>query len=149
MAMLFWNLEASLLLEYMSLQMPMLLCIKNKQWEKVTRGVLHLHNNAPVHNSQKSITVTRLKKLDRPTNNPDLAPSNDFLFQNIFVLCWTSRVGSQSSDYGEYYLQGCDDMQSDRSLLLYSEILMTSYQPTWHHIPEDSICHICSILTTL
>ena len=58
--------------------------IKEKGRGKLSAGVLHLHDNVTVHMSAKSEAVIRqcgFQQLNHPPNNPDLAPSDYFLFR--------------------------------------------------------------------
>ena len=52
----------------------------------LTRGVLLLHDNAPVHKSrlaQATIRDCKLEELNHPPYSPDIAPSDYYLFSNL------------------------------------------------------------------
>jgi len=57
--------------------------IKEKRREKLSAGVLLLHDNAPVHmsaQSQAAIQQCGFQQLNHPPYSPNLAPSDYFLF---------------------------------------------------------------------
>ena len=52
----------------------------------MSRGVLLLHDNAPVHKAQvaqAAIQECSFIEIDHPPYSPDLAPSDYFLFKNL------------------------------------------------------------------
>ena len=60
--------------------------LKEKLREKVTNGVLFLHDNAPAHRalaSQKKLAYLGFQCLDHPPYSPDLAPSDYHLFPGL------------------------------------------------------------------
>ena len=60
--------------------------IREKQYRKLTRDVLLLHDNTPVHKSnttQAAILYTGFTELTYPAYSPDLAPRNYNLFSNV------------------------------------------------------------------
>ncbi|EYB92686.1 hypothetical protein Y032_0191g1317 [Ancylostoma ceylanicum] len=60
--------------------------IKEKRRGKVTRGILLLQDNAPVHRSKVAVAAARacgFELLSHPPYSPDLAPSVYFLFGNL------------------------------------------------------------------
>lgn len=98
MATVFWDCEGILLIDYMAhkttitgevyaTQLAMLKdAIKEKRRGKLSRGVMLLHDNAPVHKSKKAIDALRecgFQELNHPPYSPDLAPSDYFLFRNL------------------------------------------------------------------
>ena len=57
--------------------------LKGKRREKVIKGVLFLHDNAPAHRAlatQKKLAYVGFQCSDDPTCFPDLAPSDYHLF---------------------------------------------------------------------
>ena len=57
--------------------------LKEKRREKVTKGVLFLHDNAPAHQelaTQKKLAYLGFQCLDHTPYSPDLAPSDYHLF---------------------------------------------------------------------
>jgi len=60
--------------------------IKGKRRGKLSRGVLLLHDNAPVHKArlaQAAIQECGYEELSHPPYSPDLAPSDFYLFANL------------------------------------------------------------------
>ena len=60
--------------------------LKEKRREKVTKGVLILHENAPAHRAfatQKKLAYLGFQYLDHPPYSPDLAPSDYHLFPGL------------------------------------------------------------------
>jgi len=60
--------------------------LKEKRREKVTKGVLFLHDNALAHRAlatQKKLTYLDFQCLDHPPYSPDLAPSDYHLFSGL------------------------------------------------------------------
>ena len=54
--------------------------------EKVTKGVLFLHDNAPAHQAfatQNKLAYLGFQCLDHPPNSPDLAPTDYHLFPGL------------------------------------------------------------------
>jgi len=60
--------------------------LKEKRREKVTKGVLFLHDNAPAQlalASQKKLAYLGFQCLDHPPYSPDLAPSEYHTFPGL------------------------------------------------------------------
>ena len=60
--------------------------LKENRRGKVTKGVLFLHDNAPVHRAlatQKKLAYLGFQFLDYPPYSPDLAPSDYHLFPGL------------------------------------------------------------------
>ena len=60
--------------------------IKQKRRGMLTRGIMLLHDNAPVHKSrvaQAAIRECGFEQLSHPPYSPDLAPSDYYLFRNL------------------------------------------------------------------
>jgi len=98
MATLFWDSEGLLLLEFMpdectitgdsyaTTMKNLHDTIEEKRRGKLSRGVLLLHDNAPVHKSWKVEAALRecgFQELNHPPYSPDLAPSDYFLFRHL------------------------------------------------------------------
>jgi histone-lysine N-methyltransferase SETMAR len=98
MASIFWDCEGILLIDfkernttvtgeyYASLLHRLRDAIKEKRRGKLSRGVLLLHDNAPVHTSivaKAAIEQVGFKELDHPPYSPDLAPSDYYLFSKL------------------------------------------------------------------
>lgn len=96
MATIFWDAEGILLIDYLPKKTTMnadyyanLLCqlrdaIKEKRRGKLNRGVLILHDNAPVHTArttQLAMARNGFDAIDHPPYSPDLAPCDYFLFR--------------------------------------------------------------------
>lgn len=98
MATIFWDAKGILLIDYLDIGSTITgqyyahvikklrQAIVEKRRGMVTRGVLLLHDNAPVHKSrvaQAAIRDCGFEQLDHPPYSPDLAPSDYFLFPNL------------------------------------------------------------------
>ena len=98
MATIFWDAKGILLIDYMppkttingqyyaNLMKELRKSIRQKRRGMLTRGVLLLHDNAPVHKSrvaQASIRECGFEQLNHPPYSPDLAPSDYFLFRQM------------------------------------------------------------------
>ena len=98
MSTVFWDAEGVLLVDYMphkttitgetyANQLQLLKeAIKEKRRGKLSKGILMLHDNAPVHRSRKSMAALRdcgFEEINHPPYSPDLAPSDYFLFRNL------------------------------------------------------------------
>ena len=98
MATVFWDSKGVLLINYKpagisitgayyaDLMKQLKAAIKLKRRGKLSRGVLLLHDNAPVHKSrieQAAIRECKFEQLNHPPYSPDLAPSDYFLFRNL------------------------------------------------------------------
>lgn len=98
MATIFWDCEGILLVDfkernttvtgeyYAFLLRQLRDAIKDKRRGKLSRGVLLLHDNAPVHTSAVSKAAIRecgFTELDHPPYSPDLAPSDYYLFSKL------------------------------------------------------------------
>lgn len=60
--------------------------IKEKRRGKLRKGVLILHDNAPVHTAFKarsSLNKNGFTEINHPAYSPDLAPCDYFLFKNL------------------------------------------------------------------
>ncbi len=61
-------------------------CIRQKRRSKLSRGVLLLHNNAPVQKAraaQAALCKCEFEEFNHPHYSPDLAPSDFFLFRYL------------------------------------------------------------------
>lgn len=98
MASVFWDCEGILLVDfkernttvtatyYASLMHQLREAIKEKRRGKLAKGILLLHDNAPVHKAQvaqAAIQECGFAEVDHPPYSPDLAPSDYFLFKNL------------------------------------------------------------------
>lgn len=98
LATIFWDCEGILLIDYLPpkekitgnyyahLMKKLRQAIKDNRRGKLTRGVLLLHDNAPVHKSrvaQAAIRECGFEELNHPAYSPDLAPSDYYLFPNL------------------------------------------------------------------
>ena len=98
MATIFWDAKGILMIDYMppkttmngqyyaNLMKELRNSIRQKRRGMLTRGVLLLHDNAPVHKSriaQAAIRDCGYVQLDHPPYSPDLAPSDYFLFRQL------------------------------------------------------------------
>jgi len=71
---------------YSSLLVQLKDILKEKRREKITKGVLLLHDNAPAHRAlatQKKLAYLGFNCLDHPPYSPDLAPSDYHLFPGL------------------------------------------------------------------
>jgi len=71
---------------YSSLMVQLKDILKEKRRRKVTKGVLFLHDNAPVHRAlatQKKQAYLGFQCFDHPTYSPDLASSDYHLFHGL------------------------------------------------------------------
>lgn len=98
MATVFWDSKGILLIDYKDKGVSItgdyyanilhnLRCaIKEKRRGMLTKGVLLLHDNAPVHKARivmAAIRKCQFEELHHPAYSPDLAPSDYFLFPNL------------------------------------------------------------------
>lgn len=98
MATIFWDCEGILLIDYLpkgttmngqyyaDLLTRLRSVVVEKRRGKVSRGVLLLQDNAPVHTSKVSraaLRETGFQEIDHPPYSPDLAPCDYFLFKNL------------------------------------------------------------------
>ncbi|KAL0828929.1 hypothetical protein ABMA28_003828 [Loxostege sticticalis] len=98
MATIFWDLEGILLVDfkeqntsvtgdyYASLLRQLRDAFKEKRRGKLSRGVLLLHDNAPVHTSGVSKAAVKecgFTEIEHPPYSPDLAPSDYYLFTKL------------------------------------------------------------------
>lgn len=98
MATVFWDTEGILLIDYLpkkrtmnaeyysSLLHQLRDAIKEKRRGKLSKGILILHDNAPVHTART--TMLTMKELgfdavNHPPYSPDLAPCDYFLFRHL------------------------------------------------------------------
>jgi len=71
---------------YSSLLVQLKGILKKKFREKLTKGVLFLHDNVPVYRAlanQKKPAYLGFQCLDYPPYSPDLAPSDNHLFSGL------------------------------------------------------------------
>lgn len=98
MATVFWDTEGILLIDYKdrgvtitgqyyaSLLDRLKEAIKEKRRGKLSKGVLLLHDNAPVHTCHVATAAIHrcgFEKLNHPPYSPDLAPSDYYLFPKM------------------------------------------------------------------
>jgi len=98
MATIFWDSEGILMIDfkernttvngpyYASLLYKLREAIKEKRRGKLSKGVLLLHDNAPVHcapDPKAAVSKCGFKELNHPPYSPDLAPSDYFLFSKL------------------------------------------------------------------
>ena len=98
MATVFWDCNGILLVEYMphksivtadvyvNTMKSLREAIKEKRRGLLTRGVMLLHDNAPVHRSKKvqtAILECGFQEMNHPPYSPYLAPSDYFLFEHL------------------------------------------------------------------
>lgn len=98
MATIFWDIEGILLIDYKergvsitgeyyaSLLEKLKEAIKEKRRGKLPKGVLLLHDNAPVHTSHVATAAIHrcgFEQLRHPPYSPDLAPSDYYLFSKL------------------------------------------------------------------
>jgi len=95
---IFWNQDAILLIDclpkgqtinaeyYSSLLVQLKDILKEKRRRKVTKEVLFLHDNAPVHQAlanEKKLAYLSFQCIDHPPYSPDLTPSDYHLFPGL------------------------------------------------------------------
>ena len=95
---IFWDQDGILLIDYLpkgqtikedyysSLLVQLKDILKTKRRGKVTKGVLFLHDNAPVHRTlltQKKMDYLCFQYLDHPPYSPDLAPTDYHLVSGL------------------------------------------------------------------
>jgi [histone H3]-lysine36 N-dimethyltransferase SETMAR len=98
MATIFWDSKGILMIDYLpgkttmngpyyaELMKKLRAAIKEKRRGKLTRGILLLHDNAPVHTSHVAAAAIRecgFEQINHPPYSPDLAPSDFYLFSNL------------------------------------------------------------------
>lgn len=98
MATVFWDTEGILLIDYKDkgvsitgeyyadLLRQLKTAIKEKRRGKLTKGVLLLHDNAPVHKSRVAMAALYhcgFEMLNHPPYSPDLAPCDYYLFPKL------------------------------------------------------------------
>lgn len=98
MATIFWDCEGILLIDYLpkgttmngeyyvGLLTKVRQAVIEKRRGKISKGVLFLQDNAPVHTAQiarRALRETGFEELNHPPYSPDLAPSDYFLFSNL------------------------------------------------------------------
>lgn len=98
MTTIFWDSEGLLLVDflqhgmtitgqyYADLLVKLREAIKEKRRGKITKGVLLLQDNAPVHKSRVAMETAKslgFELLPHPPYSPDLAPSDFYLFPNM------------------------------------------------------------------
>jgi len=100
LASICWDQDGILLIDYLpkgqrinaeyysSLLVQLKDILKEKRRGKVIKGVLFLHDNAPVHQAlvtQKKLAYLGFLCLDHPPYSPDLAPSDYHLFPGLKI----------------------------------------------------------------
>jgi len=108
MATIFWDADGILLIDYLqqNTKIPGQYCanlirqlhdsVKQKRRGKLRRGLLLLHDNAPVHKSRLSLAVIQewgFQLINHPAYSPDLAPSDYFLFGDLKQSLRGTRFG--------------------------------------------------------
>ena len=98
MLTIFWDSDGALLTDYLpkgqsingqyyaEILSRLREAVKSKRWGKLRKGVLLLHDNAPVHKSAvatAALRATGFTEIKHPPYSPDLAPSDYFLFPNM------------------------------------------------------------------
>lgn len=98
MATIFWDVEGILMIDYLPKNTTMNAAyyanlldrlrekIKEKRRGKLRKGVLILHDNAPVHTAltaRSSLVKNGFSEINHPPYSPDLAPCDYFLFKNL------------------------------------------------------------------
>lgn len=98
MGTFFWDSEGLLLADYMPHKTTITAdvyaeqirklraAIVEKRRGKISKGVLLLHDNAPVHTARKSKAAIRecgFEEIPHPPYSPDLAPSDYYLFRHL------------------------------------------------------------------
>lgn len=98
LATVFWDSKGILLIDYLprgttmngqyyaNLLPQVREAVVQKRRGKLTRGVLFLQDNAPVHTARvarQALKDTGFSEIDHPPYSPDLAPSDFFLFSNL------------------------------------------------------------------
>ena len=123
MASVFWDSEGILLIDYLEhkktingqyyadLMFRLRESIKEKRRGKLTKGILLLHDNAPVHKAkvaQAAIRDCGFEELNHPAYSPDLAPSDYYLFRNLKKHLRGERYDSdfQLTSAVESYFEG-------------------------------------------
>jgi [histone H3]-lysine36 N-dimethyltransferase SETMAR len=111
MATIFWDSEGPLLVDYMphkttitggyyaNLLLKLREAINNERLGKLSKGVLILHDNAPVHKAHVAMAAFRdcgFEELPHPPYSPDLAPSDYYLFQHLKSHLRGTRFESDS-----------------------------------------------------
>ena len=96
--MIFWDQDGIFLIDYLlkgqtinaeyysSLLAELKGILKEKRRGKVSKGVLLLHDNTPVHRTlanQKKLAYLGLQCPDHPPYSPDMAPSDYHLFPGL------------------------------------------------------------------
>lgn len=132
MATVFWDYAGVLLVDfkeegttvnakyYATLLEKLKVAITQKRPGKWTKGVLLLHDNAPVHTAavaKAAVAKCRFEEIPHPPYSPDMAPSDYYLFRDlkkelrgrkfleeneIFRAVWAFFNGKTS----EYYFNG-------------------------------------------
>jgi len=137
MATIFWDAEGVLMVDYLprgttitgqyyAEELARLRdCIKRKRHGKLSRGVLLLHDNAPVHKSRVAQAAVRdcgFVQLNHPPYSPDLAPSDYFLFRQLKAALRGRRFGDDEevqeavqewleSQSGEFWFSGIQSLR--------------------------------------
>jgi [histone H3]-lysine36 N-dimethyltransferase SETMAR len=125
MMVIFWDKDGILLTEYLprgttingpyyaSIIERLRSVILEKRRGKVSRGVLLLHDNAPVHKCnivQGAIRQAGFVELNHPTYSPDISPSDYYLFSNLkkFLRGKNFSLDGEAIDTVEDYLTDLD-----------------------------------------
>jgi len=98
LASIFWDQDCILLIDYLPkgqiinaeyysfLLAELKDILKEKRSGKVSKGVLFLHHNTPIHQAlatQKKLAYLGFQCLDHPPYSPDMAPSDYHLFPGM------------------------------------------------------------------
>lgn len=109
MATVFWDCDGILLIDYLAkgstinavyyaeLLRKVRQAIVEKRRGKLSKGILFLQDNAPVHTARVAklaLKETGFEEIDHPPYSPDLAPSDYFLFSNLKKDLRGKRFGS-------------------------------------------------------
>lgn len=126
MMSVFWDKDGVLLLDflprghtltgeyYANLMQRLREAIKSKRRGKLSRGVLLLHDNAPVHKSRVAASAIRqcgFEELNHPPYSPDLAPSDFYLFGILKKRFRGQRFDSDEEvkEAVETFFENCDN----------------------------------------
>ena len=93
--------------------------IREKRCGKLRRGVLLLHDNAPVHKfniTQTAIQYTGFAELDHPAYSPDLALSHYHLFSNLknFLRDRNIETDDETITTMNHYLESFDFLETQK-----------------------------------
>uniref|UniRef100_H2ZVK2 Mos1 transposase HTH domain-containing protein n=1 Tax=Latimeria chalumnae TaxID=7897 RepID=H2ZVK2_LATCH len=109
MASILWDAKGVLLTDYMphktrmtgeyyaSLMQKLRQAIKEKRQGMLTKGVLLLHDNAPVHKARVAQAASHecgFEQLNHPPYSPDLAPGDYYLFRHLKAYLYGKRFSN-------------------------------------------------------